>query len=288
MMMSATEKLAQSGRELEAAEQQLRCSDAEEAKHATSSTAYDAWRRRRDDDRSEVARLRLLVEQLQQAVQVEAIEAWRAAKALQGRKNVTLAKRMREEGPELLRAMLDWVTEIAAAEAETVRLNSNVPDGETGLNGPDALARTVIALPETINREVDTELWVIASNGEIVPDQRAVVAVSKDEGHFGKWRTHCARRRFKEVSYLPAVDVQRATTWLKALRLPFFDGPGFAWNGETVDYPAQLLRMLDRLAPTAPQQPARQKQTRFVAVAPWTPPEPSRRQKPVGERTVTD
>jgi hypothetical protein len=270
MTASATDRLEQARQDLAAAEDRLRTLKAEERKHAATPTAYAAWTNSRDDAQSDIGRHRLVVEQREQEVQAETIEAWHKDSAKQDLVNEALAKRMRTEGPALLRTILHWVEEIAAAEAATARINARVPPGEERLKGPDALARTVEMQPEKITREVDVELWVDARSGQAVADQRAVIPISKSEGQLGPWKTPCARRAFKEVAYLPDVTVQRAAPFLQALRLPFFDGAGLAWNGDA--HPASRQQMLDNGSVNAPKQPERQKQTRFVAVGPWEPP----------------
>lgn len=255
--------------DLAAAEQELRGVQAEEAKHAANPPAYDVWRTRRDHAETEVARCRLVVAQREEDVRSETVAAWRKDKAAQGKLNDALTKRMRAEGPALLEAFLNWVGEIAAAEAATARINAHVPPGEEHLRGPDALARAAEMQPEKILREVEIELWVHDESGQIVLDQRAVVAISKAEGTVGAWRTPCARRRFKEVTYLPEVAVQRATPFLQALRLPYFDGRGLVFDGDRDAATAQ--QVLSTRSANAPKPPERQRQTRFDAVGPWQP-----------------
>ncbi|MGY3501678.1 hypothetical protein [Bradyrhizobium sp. USDA 4471] len=269
---TATQLLEQSKKDLAAAEQHLRALQAEEAKHAANPSSYESWKKSRDDAQSEVARLRLVVEQRQTDVQTEALELWRTDKARQGQVNDALAKRMQADGPELVQRLLTWVTDIAAAEAETARINMRMPNGEARLAGPDALARTVGRQAEEITREVDVELWVIAATGQIVPDQRAVVVISDTEATAGSWQTPCAKRRFREVTYLPEIDVQRATPFIEALRLPFFERPGLVWNGDVADHPAKIRQMLDASSGGASSSTERQEQVRYVASEPWTAP----------------
>lgn len=269
--MTATEQLEKDRQGLAAAEDRLRKLQGEQARHASNPAAYANWKSECDAAQSEIDRQRLVVEQRQQDVQAEALEALQVEKSSQAIVNDKLATEMRADGPELLRRFGSLVSRIAAAEAATAQINKRLPDDEERLLGPDFLARHLRMQPEQILKEVDVELWVRADNGEILQDQRSVRATSKNEGVMGSWQTPCARRTFKEVVYYPDLYPMRTEPFLQALRLPFFDGAGFAWNGDAATNPANIQKMLDGGA-NAPKPAERQKQTRFVAIGPWEPP----------------
>jgi hypothetical protein len=70
---------------------------------------------------------------------------------------------------------------------------------------------------------------------------------------------------YRLIEYYDEEPVQRVEPLIKVLRLPHFDRPGIAWDGDLVRGPQAALDILDREYPEAKRQLLKQ----LVPEGPW-------------------
>jgi len=131
-------------------------------------------------------------------------------------------------------------------------------------------------LPRIDREEIATEiqeLWVNV-NGVPVGDQDAVVEGEDGRGSLQVNRTthmFCTKRKFRSTTFRPAFVADHPGYFFSALRLPFVDRPGLAFDGSTL--PLQSVATMAVELPPPPKQfflPAR---TELVPIDPiWSPP----------------
>jgi hypothetical protein len=202
--------------------------------------------------------------------------------------NEELAKRLQEDLKPAIETFLRALHDLATAAQEDAKVNARLPAGVQRVTSADVIGRAIPMQPREEIAEEIVELWVNAQSGQIVGDQGAVVRMSADVGTVGPWRTRCARRKYRMIDYLEETPVQRAPSFLSALRIPACDGPGFAWpGGDEFVHPAKVLQFLaqrDKASAVAQRQTLKQ----FVPFEPWAPPpEVEHELKPVGRRKGT-
>jgi hypothetical protein len=230
--------------------------------------AHDNWRRECMRADANIDRLEKLIVQLREQIDRETLETNREKGAAQLRVNEVIAERFRIEGRPLVEKIIGLLQDAAVADIATARINMRLPDGER-IKSADALARARDARPRENVKEKPVELWCFAANGNIVQDQRAVIDQGDRQGYMpsrsSDGQIRCVRLKHMRVEYYPERPVQRAEPLYAALRLPFFDKPGYAWQGQVTN-PAAVLDALAR--PPAQDQFL----TEYVLAEPFEPP----------------
>lgn len=215
-----------------------------------------------------VDRLEKLIGQLREQIDRETLEANRAKGAARLRANEALARRLRTEGVPLVEKLLELLRDLAEADFETAKVNARLPDGER-ITSADTLARARDAKPRKNVKEKPVDLWCYAANGNAVSDQRAVIDRGDRLGYIpspsSDGEIRCVRLKHRCISYFAEKPVQRVERLYAALRLPHFDRPGFAWQGQAGN-PAAVLDALSQ--PPAEEQLL----TEYVLAEPFEPP----------------
>jgi hypothetical protein len=185
----------------------------------------------------------------------------------QRKSNEALARRIREEGGPAIDMLLKLAHDIAAAEMADTRLNAQIPDDADRIVGADRLARYRPPAPRETVSESEVELWVFASNGNLVGAQDEVIDRCDGTGYLTgspEYRTQCVKRRFRSIDYLEAEPRQYYEPFYSELQLPGIDGP--AWSPRKGTSPAAILEALVRRG----QRSERQVLTELVPMDAWT------------------
>ena len=154
--------------------------------------------------------------------------------------NEALAARVRTEGRDLSEKLMSLMNELELAEAETAAINKVVPEGLNEIASPNFMARSVPGVPRVDLEEKTIELWVFKSTGNLIGDQDRVMASSNNDGTgfipplpMSSMSTIPAvKRKFLSKDYHPAMQAQYPEPLIKGLRLPNFDRPGIAYDGQ--------------------------------------------------------
>ena len=239
-------------RELADAQAKLNAILARELASTDTAAAFNAWRAERDAAIAEVERLSKLIERLDSAANVDAIREQQAALQkrvdVQRKSNDVLARRIREEGRPAIEKLLELVRDVAAAAIVDAELNAKLPDDAERIQSADMLARYRPPAPREDISEKEIELWVFASNGNLVGAQDDVIGLSDGSGYLlgSQHRTHCVRRKYRSIEYREAEARQPFNSLYEALRLPNVDGPGTAWRPRERMSPSAALEVLKR------------------------------------------
>jgi hypothetical protein len=254
--------------DLATAKQTVALLEAAETKALETRDAHDNWRFERGRAVAEIDRLEKLIVQLRDQLDRETLEVNRENGAARLSANEALARRLRDEGAPLVEKLLQLLGDLAAADLETAKINARLPDSER-IKSADTLARARDARKRQHVKEKAVDLWCYAANGNAVPDQRAVIDRGDGAGYLtsmsSEGEIRCVRLKHMRVEYRPEQPVQRVEPLCAALRLPFFDRPGYAWQGQVTN-PAAVLDALAR--PPAEEQLL----TEYVLADPFEPP----------------
>ena len=204
-------RLASARADLGAARAQLTAIDGGKAAALSDNAAFVKWQHDRSEAAIEVDRLTALVATIEGDAETARIhdeaEAKRRRLAEARMGAADLAKRVVTDGPRIAAEAMHLLKAVAQQQLEAVALNRNLPEGELPIPVADVLARDAGALPRKDLNSHEIELWVSATTGELIGDQRNVVI--SDDGATGfanigpsmRWR--CVRRKFRQVEYLP-------------------------------------------------------------------------------------
>jgi hypothetical protein len=240
-----------------------------------SQDKWDQWTAARDAATSDVTRLTALVSRLEATAEVARREAETAALLKQietcRAANTAIASRLKDEGARAIFALMTLARDAAAAAAEAHRLNIALPDGVQPITIGAFAARDLPRLPRDVIAAEDQLLWVNAS-GVPVGDQDAVVEGGDGTGTLQINRATamtCTKRKFRSTKFRPAFIADQAGYFFSALRLPFPDRPGVAFDGSTMVL--QHVAALDVEPPPPPQLHYLPIRTELVPVDPWPP-----------------
>lgn len=202
--------------------------------------------------------------------------------------NAKTAERLKIEGKELLQRAVAILRKVAAADAATDELNRRLPSDVPQIKSVDTIARSRPARPREDISSRRIELWVYAETGSQVLDQTSVVDRGDGSGKipgtsvdFGRGK-ECRKRRYSEVEYQPAQAAEWVESSLKSLRLPYFDRPGMAWDGQSVR-DAQLALNSINLEKPDPDRPVL---IEAISEGPWAH-EPRRSSAPKKSAVVS-
>lgn len=205
---------------------------------ASSSGDYAEWKSEWDANETELDRLRKLVAcregDLAVAAEAEADSNIRKRYDAQIKANASLAKRIRADLTKANDLLLALIRDVSAAAVEDASINDGLPDDLVPLVGAEQLARGKAAMPR---KDIGTEnlmLWVRSDNGHLIGDQDSVEDQGEGRGVLrtgAGWHV-CRQQLYRSVSFNPAERAEVPQSLFKAVRLPFPDRPGFAWDGE--------------------------------------------------------
>lgn len=252
---------------LASAQERLEALAAEEAT-IESMERFDAWHREKQQAAIDIKLHGNTVARLEQEVENERRQLQLARCDEQHKVNERLAARMKKEGAPLVQQLLALLRDVANADLATAALNAQLPTDISQIKTADAIARSREAQPQEIVSEKQVELWVGEFSGDIIADQTKVSATGVLRNNSLEGRSYCKRRTFRVIEYRDEIPAQRVEPLARALRIPFFDRPGFAWNGDFADNAqkvAQLLKQLDQ----PPADEARHAKRKYVPVGPW-------------------
>lgn len=276
----ADKRIAAVRADLKAARDQLAAIDAAEAEALADSMRFAAWSTKRAAAASEVDRLERLATVTEstaaEATKAEADAATRREIAAARKAANDLAARIRTDGQRIAAELLQLAKDAAQQALDAKRLNENLPDGEALIPAADIVARDFSAEPRKDVRSRDVELWVVADDGRIVGDQAAVTSSDGVTGQLhvsgAGFRWKCVRRKFRETEFHPSTLPDWPGDLFSLVRLPRFDGPGFAFDGAVVT--REAVADLDVAAVAAPRKKTpRPVQIELVPVDPtWPPP----------------
>jgi hypothetical protein len=255
--------LEQAHIDLDAINRDLLALDAAKAEAARTSAGFAKWHASVDEKTAERERLGIYISTLGADVELEKQEAARTAlvsrRTALEKQTAALARRITEEGSRAA-AVLIQLAEEAQANAEAIeRLNRELPDEQRLLHA-DHLARHRDPAPRENIEETNVDLWTFEQSGEIVGDPDGVVERSYERGFIpgGSGRNiPVIRQRFKQIRYLESGDRERVESFVSALRLPRFDGPGMLFDRGRAVESAPRRELVELIpAPDAPAQPA--------------------------------
>jgi hypothetical protein len=261
--------------DLTAAQKKRAILAASESAAAVSADKYEMWCAERDAADIDVNRLTKRVAALEAAIAETArtaaeaeirrqIDICRAA-------NTAIASRLKDEGARAILTLKTLARDAAAAAAEAQRLNAILPPGIDPIAIGDFMARDLPRLPrEEIATEIQ-HLWV-NSHGVPVGDQDAVVQGKDGKGSLQVNRTthmFCTKRKFRSTTFRPAFVANHPGHFFAALRLPFPDRPGLAFDGSATVL--QQVATLDVDLPPPPKQVFMPARTELVPIDPWPP-----------------
>jgi hypothetical protein len=268
-------RLAAARNELATTQHRLNATAAKETEALADGAAYSTWRAERDAAASEVDRLTRLIAALEAgeetARQHDFDEALRKRIDAAKKNNAAVAERLRTEGAQLSTALKALVREVALSQIETAAINRILPAGVAALADANNLARGRPSVPRKDIEEKTLSLWVRSTDGSLLGDQDAIVAVDATTGHLfvNNSRVDCVRREFRSVQYHPPGWSEIPEPFHALLRIPNFDRLGVDFDGQLMieEHVAELN--LD--APKAEKKTRRPVQTELIPVEPWTP-----------------
>jgi hypothetical protein len=272
-------RLAAAIADLDAASAKLAAIDAGKAASLSDNAAFRKWQVDRSEAAIEVDRLTALVASLQGDAAAARIsderEATRRRLAAARKDAGDLAQRIQIDGQRIATELVQLARDAAQQALEAKALNADLPEGETPIAAADILARDTGAAPREDIRSREVELWVVASTGNIVGDQRAVISKDGVTGElstgFSSMRPRCAKRLFREVEFHPHVLSDWPGDFHTLVRLPRLDGPGALFDGALLTVEAVAAIDLAALVKPAKRQP-RSIQIELIPVDPtWTP-----------------
>ena len=269
---SAAEQLEITRTELAAAQERLKALEERQAKAIESVEEFENWHGDHRRTTLEVQRLSKVLAVLEHEVVHERRQQLLAKAEAQTRANEDLAERLRKEGAAVVQQLQGLLRDVAQADIATAKINAMLPADAPPIKTTDTIARAREMRPREDISEKQVELWVSAESGAPIPDQTSVSDHGNGVGTVPSASStgvhKCARRRYRLIEYYDEEPVQRVEPLIKALRLPHFDRPGIAWDGDHVGGPQAALDLLDREDP----EPKRQLLKQLVPEAPWVRP----------------
>ncbi|EKS34343.1 hypothetical protein [Afipia broomeae] len=205
---------------------------------ASSLSDYAGWKAERDANETELERLSKLIANLEAefaaATEAESDSNIRKRYDAQQKANAILAKRIRADLTKANDVLLALIRDVSVAAVEDAKINGCLPDDLVPLVSAEQLARGKVAMPR---KDLGTEnilLWVKNDNGHLLGDQDSVEDQGEGRGVLrtgAGWHV-CRQQLYRSVSFNPAERAEIPQSLFKAVRLPFPDRPGFAWDGD--------------------------------------------------------
>ena len=269
---SAAEQLEITRTELAAAQERLKELEERQAKAIESVEEFESWHGDHRSTTLEVQRLSKVIAILEDEVVHQRRRQLLAEAEAQTRTNEALAERLRKEGEAIMQQLYALLRDVAQTDIETAKINAVLPADAPRIKTTDTIARAREMRPRKDISEKQVELWVRADSGAPIADQTSVSDHGNGVGTIPSASSagmrKCARRRYRLIEYYDEEPVQRVEPLIKALRLPHFDRPGIAWDGDHVGGPQAALELLDREV----SEPKRQLLKQLVPEASWVRP----------------
>jgi hypothetical protein len=259
--------------DLAAAEAKAKAIAAREEPALADGASYAKWRMERDAAADETQRLTKLIAALEQGAEAarahDEAEALRKRIAAARKDSEALAERIRNEGNRLLIELRTLMRDVAKATIETTALNAMLPAGEPQIPIADFLARDTAVFPRVDLKAEELLLWVRSDHGGLIGNSDDVTAIDETSGYLdanGR-RFPCVKRRFRSTTYHPAHASDHPGNLHSRVRLPSFDGPGFAFDGSFMT--VEAVAAMDVEPGKAAKKPSRPIQTELAALDAW-------------------
>lgn len=287
---TAVDRLEAACEQRAAAGERLRLINLDEKRAALNFDTYTVWQRNKSDTEGEIGRLDLAIPVREAEAKEEARQQQESLVQAKARLRASeaLVSRGKKEIAPLISKILDYVRDVAEAEIETARINARLAEDQR-IQGPDMLARAQKPRSREDVKETPIDVWCFAETGVQVRDQMSVLDRGSRQGYIpsnsSAGEIRCVKLRAMSIDYYQAEEPGRMDPLFMALRLPFFDGAGFAWPG-TISNPAQALEHLDRLRA---KRDERQLLNEVVLIDRYKPPEyqpQAGRTRPDADRSV--
>lgn len=261
MQKKLEQQLAEAQCALAAADEAVHTLAARESAAAASPTEYAVWRSEHDATQTEVERLTKLITIVE--ANLDAVRAadgdssLRKRHAAQRKANGALSKRIRDDLAKANEILFSLMRDVASAAIEDLEINGKLPDDLDPLIGADHLARGKAAVPRKDLRTENLLLWVKSDNGHLIGDQDSVEDSGDGRGvlRTGAGWHPCRKQFFRSVSFHPAERGEIAQSLFNAIRLPFSDRPGIAWDGERFHGPRDCLAALNAKRTATQERP---------------------------------